>query len=271
MNPPAPDPGAPPRLELGADGVARITLQRPRHRNRLHGEDLAVLQTHFERLRTSSGLRVLVLTGEGQTFSAGYHLGELGAQGAPGDAGHAADASKGPQAFERTVDMLEALPLPTVARLNGGVYGGAVDLALACDFRIGIDGMPLRMPAVRLGLHYYPSGLRRAVTRLGVAAAKRLFLLGEEVDAHTLLGMGYLDELVAPHELDTAVAALVDALAAGAPLALRGMKASIDELAAGRAHGGTLREREALCAGSADLREGLAAYAERRAPRFEGR
>ena len=126
------------------------------------------------------------------------------------------------------------------------------------------------MPAARLGLHYYPGGLRRFVERLGPGAAKRLFLLGEVVDDRVLQATGYLDLLVGADELDAAVASIVRALAAGAPLALRGMKASIDELAGGRADPQALRQRVAACAASDDLREGLAAFAERRAPRFTG-
>jgi enoyl-CoA hydratase/carnithine racemase len=254
-----------PRLTLGTDGVAVLTLRRPRHLNRLHGEDLLALQAHFERLRDAPEVRVLVLTGQGRAFCAGFHLGELGAADGP-----QAGATAGPQAFEHTVDALETLPMPTVARLNGSVYGGATDLALACDFRVGVQGMELRMPAARLGLHYYPSGLRRAVTRLGVAAAKRLFLLGETVDDRTLHAIGVLDALVPSAGLDAAVTAIVDALRAGAPLALRGMKASIDDIAGGRADPAVLRAREAACAGSADLREGLASFSERRPPRFRG-
>jgi enoyl-CoA hydratase/carnithine racemase len=138
-----------PTLAVAADGTARITLARPAHLNRLQREDLLALQTHFETLRHDPAVRALVLTGEGRAFCAGFHLGQLG---------EAPDA--GPQLFERRVDALEALPLPSVARLNGSVYGGATDLALACDFRVGVTGMALRMPAARLGLHYYPSGLR---------------------------------------------------------------------------------------------------------------
>lgn len=246
-----------PDLTIDAAGVATIRLRRPRHLNRLHREDLQALLGHFACLAAEPP-RVLVLTGEGRAFCAGFNLDEL-------------DGAGDPQLFERTVDALEALPLPTLARLNGSVYGGATDLALACDFRIGVAGLELRMPAARLGLHYYPSGMRRYVSRLGLQAAKRLFLLAETVPADELLRLGYLDSCVEPAALDAEVARYADALTAGAPLAVRGMKATLDEIARGELDLARVREREARCAASADLREGIAAFAERRAPVFSGR
>ena len=261
MTPP-PDAG-PPRLAV-ANGLATITLNRPQHLNRLHAEDLLALQAHFQTLAADTSLHAVVLTATGRAFCAGYHLGELGS-------GEADATRQGPQLFEQTVDALEALPVPTICRFNGSVYGGATDLGLACDFRVGIEGMELRMPAARLGLHYYPSGLRRYVNRLGLGAAKRLFLLGEAVQARDLLACGYLDVLAGADALDAEVGVIVNALAAGAPLALRGMKLSLNDIAAGSADEAALRTREALCAGSADLQEGLAAFGDKRAPRFQGR
>jgi enoyl-CoA hydratase/carnithine racemase len=240
---------------MAADGVATITLNRPQHLNRLHREDLLALQAHLDTLAAEPQARVLVLAGTGRVFCAGFHLGELNATDAA--------TTDEPRLFEHTVDRLEALPLPTIARLQGSVYGGATDLALACDFRVGVQGMELRMPAASLGLHFYPSGLQRAVSRLGLAAAKRLFLLAEAVDALALLRMGWLDELVAGDALDDAVRRIVLTLAANAPLAVQGMKLSLNELARGDADPATLREREARCAASDDLRAGLAAFAQR--------
>jgi enoyl-CoA hydratase len=254
--------GGPPLLEIGADGRATITLNRPQHLNRLHREDLAALQAHIATVAANPALRLLVITGRGRAFCAGFHLGELNEADA---------AAADPRAFERMVDALEALPQPTLARLNGGVYGGATDLALACDFRIGVAGMELRMPAARLGLHYYPSGLRRTVNRLGLQAAKRLFLLGEAVDAAELLRFGYLDALADVDALDAAVERFAAALLAGAPLAVAGMKASLNEIARGELDLPRLREREARCSASEDLKEGLAAFAARRTPQFHGR
>ena len=255
-------PAGPPRLDLSDDGVATLTLSRPQHLNRLHREDLRALQAHFATLAASTEVRAVVLTGSGRAFCAGFNIAEL-------EEGRGA-AHHDPQLFEHTVQALEALPLPTVARLNGSVYGGATDLALACDFRVGVTDMELRMPAARLGLHYYPSGLQRYVSRLGLGAAKRLFLLAEAVPADELLQIGYLDYRVPPEALDATVLHLVGTLAAHAPLAVRGMKRSLDEIARGQVDLHALRERVATCAASNDLREGLAAFAERRAPRFTG-
>ena len=106
--------------------------------------------------------------------------------------------------------------------------------------------------------------------RLGLRAAKRLFLLAEEVRAAELLTIGYLDEAVPADGLDAAVDRVAAALADGAPLAVRGMKASLDEIARGEPDPDRMRARQAACAASDDLREGRAAFAERRAPRFKG-
>ncbi|WP_395702839.1 enoyl-CoA hydratase/isomerase family protein [Aquabacterium sp.] len=252
-------PAGPPHCTV-VDGCATIMLNRPAHHNRLHREDLAALQAHCQALAGQPEVRVVLLTASGPSFCAGYHLGDLDA-----------DAHSGPQRFEQTVDAIEALPMPTICRLNGSVYGGATDLALACDFRIGLDTMTLRMPAARLGLHYYPNGLRRYVSRLGLAAAKRMFLLADTLHAPELLHIGYLDQAASAAELDGRVQVLVDAIRAGAPLAVNGMKRSLDEIARGEFDLERLAARAALCAGSEDLREGQAAFAQKRPPRFTGR
>ena len=258
-------PAGTPLLSLH-NGRATLTLNRPAHHNRLHAADLLTLQKQFDALAADPTVKLLVITATGRSFCSGFHIGDLDRDR---DGEHPTPLP-GPHLFEQTVDALEALAVPTICRLNGSVYGGATDLALACDFRIGVHGMTLRMPAARLGLHYYPSGLRRYVTRLGLATAKRLFLLAEEVPADELLALGYLDRLVAPDRLDAEVQHIADALAAGAPLALRGMKTSLNELALGEFHLSSLREREARCARSNDLAEGKKAFAEKRPPRFTG-
>ena len=131
------------------------------------------------------------------------------------------------------VNRLEDLRVPTIAAMNGGVYGGATDLALACDFRIGVHGMRMFMPAARLGIVYYEGGLRRYVTRLGLNNAKRLFLTAATMEADDLLRMGFVSELVEPEQLDETVDALATQIAGNAPLAVAALKAALNDVAAG--------------------------------------
>src|SRR6201995_1805332 len=157
-----------PLLEL--DGArATIRLNRPKHLNRLQPDDLDALLKLFDRIEDDPAVRVLVLTGTGRAFSAGYDLNSVAER-----ATSAVEEKSAGSAFEVVVNRLEDLGVPTICRLNGGVYGGSTDLALACDFRIGLDSCEMFMPAARLGLHYYKSGIMRYTTRLGVDNAQKL-------------------------------------------------------------------------------------------------
>ena len=249
------------------EGRATIRLNRPREHNRIEPDDLAVLRETFTRIDEDTKVRVLVLTGTGKSFSSGYHIGALVERHAQKRDG----AEPGSDSFERVVDRLEALRVPTIAALNGGVYGGSTDLALACDFRIGVDGMKLLMPAARLGIVYYPSGIERYVARLGVAAAKKLFLTAQPIDTQEMLRIGYLDWCVPAAELMARVDALAATLAANAPLALAGLKRAINEIAGGRLDRAALAAARSHCAASEDHAEALKAWSEKRTPLFRGR
>jgi enoyl-CoA hydratase/carnithine racemase len=249
-----------------AEGRATVRLNRPREHNRLEPDDLAVLRQTFTRVDGDPAIRVLVLTGTGKSFSSGYHIGAL--------VERHGDTERRPEdneAFETVVNLLAALRIPTIAALQGSVYGGATDLALACDFRIGVEGMRMLMPAARLGIVYYPSGIERYVSRLGVGAAKRLFLTAEAIEAEEMRRVGYLDEIVPAAELAARVDALAATLAANAPLALSGLKRAIDGIAAGRLDRAALAEARARAAASDDHAEALKAWSEKRKPVFQGR
>ncbi|CCD85990.1 Putative enoyl-CoA hydratase [Bradyrhizobium sp. ORS 285] len=257
---PADDAPTPPLLSIEGSR-ATIRLNRPRHLNRLQPEDLGTLIGLFDRVEADASLRVLILTGTGRAFSAGYDLGSIGgAETSP--AGGA-----GPS-FEAVADRLEDLALPTICRINGGVYGGSTDLALACDFRIGVDTAEMFMPAARLGLHYYPSGIKRYVSRLGVDNAKRLFLTAEKIGAAEMLRIGYLTSMVAADSLDAEVDRLATQLAGNAPAAMRGMKRAINEFAHGALDDAAARRRHQDSLSGDEIREGMRSFAEKRAPRF---
>jgi enoyl-CoA hydratase len=247
-----------------AEGRATIRLNRPRQHNRIEPDDLAMLDETFARIDRDPTVRVLVLTGTGKSFSSGYHIGAL-VERHGGNAGPLNEVS-----FETVVDRLEALRVPTIAALQGSVYGGATDLALACDFRIGVSGIRMLMPAARLGIVYYPSGIERYVSRLGVAAAKRLFLTAEPIEADEMRRIGYLDEIVPADALEARVDALAATLAGNAPLALAGLKQAINGVAAGRLDQEALAASRARSAASDDHAEALKAWSEKRQPVFKG-
>jgi enoyl-CoA hydratase/carnithine racemase len=248
---------------LDVDGArATIRLNRPKHLNRLQPNDLDALMKLFDRIEADPAIRVLVLTGTGRAFSAGYDLGSIAERAA-----NAQEQTAG-SAFEVMVNRLEDLAVPTICRLNGGVYGGSTDLALACDFRIGVDSCEMFMPAARLGLHYYKSGIQRYVSRLGLDNAKRLFLTAERIGAAEMLRIGYLTAMVPAEALDEEVDKLVAILAGNAPIAMRGMKRTINEIARGRLdeEGADRRHRDSMR--SAEIKEGIKAFAEKRPPKF---
>jgi enoyl-CoA hydratase len=253
---------SPPVLEL--DGArATIRLNRPQHLNRLQADDLDVVLDLFDRIETDPVVRVLVLTGTGRAFSAGYDLNSVAER-----AVSTIEQRSAGSAFEAVVNRLEDLGVPTICRLNGGVYGGSTDLALACDFRIGVDSCEMFMPAARLGLHYYRSGIARYVARLGVDNAKRLFLTAEKIGAAEMLRIGYLTAVVPAEALDEEVDRLATILAGNAPLAMRGMKRTINEFARGKLDeaAADLRHRESMRGD--EIKEGISAFSEKRPPRF---
>ncbi len=247
-------------LKVDVDGtVATITLNRPAKHNLLQISDMGAFTALLDDIDGRDDLRVLVLTGTGErSFCAGVDLGAV----------QETDWSNNP--LERLCDRMEAMAVPTVCALNGSVYGGACDLALACDFRIGVDGMKLVMPPARLGVIYHETGLKRFVERLGPQVARRLFLVSEIMPSDELLTIGFLDRVVARGDLVRTVETFVDELAGMSPLAVRGMKRAINEISRGTLDAARLKEETLACFASDDLAEGLAASRQKRKPDFRG-
>ncbi|MGJ7915817.1 enoyl-CoA hydratase/isomerase family protein [Massilia sp. LXY-6] len=206
-----------PRLVING-AVATVTLRRPRQHNRIDPGDIAVLQRHFDTVEAASAVRVLVLTGTGdKTFSSGYTIDAI--------------VEKLDRSFEDLLDRLEDFPLPTICALNGSVYGGATDLALCCDYRIGVHGTRMFMPAAKFGLHYYPGGMRRYLTQLGLAHTKRLFLGAQTIEADEMWRIGFLTELVQAGELGQRVASTAEAIIGCEPKTVASIKRQLNQLA----------------------------------------
>jgi enoyl-CoA hydratase/carnithine racemase len=249
---------------LTIDGsTATLTLRRASLRNSLTNDDLHTLLAHFDALNRNNAVQVVVLRahtlGQKQAvFSAGYNVG--GFENDP----------MAPLFFEKIPEALERLRPITICALNGSVYGGATDLVLACDFTVAQRGMSWRMPACALGLHYYPSGLRRYVSRFGLQASKRAFLLGQSMPFEDLENLGLFETLVEADAFETALHELVTTLNSMAPFALAATKRSLNEIAAGLYNEPALKERSRHSVYSQDFAEGRLAFAERRAPQFTG-
>ena len=260
---PVTDAPTPPQLHIEG-GVATLVLNRPAQRNRLDNLDLQTLLAHFERIEADPSVRVLVLTANtaGQAkpvFCAGYDIGGFD------------QASDNPLAFEHIPDRLASLRPVTVCALNGSVYGGATDLVLACDLRIGLQGVEWRMPATALGLHYYPSGLQRYVSRFGLLATQRAFLTARPFSTAQLQALGLFEAVSDAAGWQATLEALLHDVLALAPMAVQETKRSINEIALGQMQPQRLRERERLTQASADFAEGKNAFAQKRRPVFTGR
>ena len=177
----------------------------------------------------------------------------------------------GERVLGRAADAIATCPVPVIGVLNGAAAGGALELASACDWRVASPEARFAMPAAtRLGVVYAAEGLARFVALMGPARARLLFLTGAPVDARRALELGLVDEVVdEPVALWASARAAARAVADAAPIAVAGTRAVIDALARGDAPevARTWRRRAFE---SRDHREGLAAFAERRPPRFTG-
>lgn len=238
-----------------AGAIATITLRRPDVANRLEPEDLETLRGFIREVNARREVLVLRLCAQGRHFCAGFNIGSV------------ADGNTG-EHFEALANELERARPVTIAAINGGVYGGATDLALACDFRIGVETTQMFVPAARLGLLFYRGGLQRYVSRLGLNAAKKLLLTAATFDAAQMLACGFLDTVVAPAALHEEVERLSGELAGMAPLALLGMKKHLNRIASGTLDEDEFGRDVAQADASQDLREGALAWKEKRKPVF---
>jgi len=239
------------------DGVAQLCFNRGSRHNALGHVELRAIGAALDTLAKDT--RVLMIASEGsRTFCAGADLSELSSGVLTGDQ------------FQAVTNRIAALSIPTLCVLSGNVFGGGVELAMSCDFRIGSDDIMMRIPAAAIGLCYPIDGIEKLVNRLGPGVAKRLLVAAEELNAQQMRELGLLDWLASPSTLSATARDRAEQLAGLAPVAVRSMKDIIDRCASGvldRDYARTLSDR---CSQSTDLQEGLAAARERRTPSFKG-
>lgn len=257
------------RIDIEHDGfVAVVTIANEARANSLDDAMLASLASQLE-ADALGDVRAVVLTGEGdRNFSGGVDL-----QARDGEA--LTDAVRtGERLLGRAAAAVEGCPVPVIAAINGSAFGGALEIAMAADWRIAARGARLGMPPARLGWVYAAEGIQRFVRVAGAPATRELFLTGRPIDVDRARQIGLVNRVVDRIELLELAIAEAQAVAANGPIAVAGMRSVIraieDGLAPSEASEIAERWRQRAFQ-SEDIEEGLRAFREKRDPDFTGR
>ena len=250
--------------------ITWITLSRPDKLNAFAGtmrEDLLAALQNADR---DEACRVVVLTGAGRAFCAGGDVGFMAGLQKESDT----DAFRGLLDRGREIVMtIRSMTRPVIASINGVAAGAGCNLALACDYRIASDRAQLGETFVRIGLHPDWGGTWLLPRLIGRSRALEILMTGRMVDSREALAIGMVDRMVPHEELMSATESLANALAAGPPIAIRGIKRALEASGGNDLDEQLELEAEHQLASfrSDDAREGMAAFFEKRAPRFEGK
>jgi methylglutaconyl-CoA hydratase len=248
-------------------GTAWVTLNRPDVRNALSRSVNLELTEIASDLEGRESVRAIVITGAGdKAFCAGADLKERKGVSAQ-------DTGPYISAIGTAIETWGELRKPTIAMMNGSAYGGGLELALACDLRVIVEGAELGLTEVRLGIIPGAGGTQRLPRLIGEARAKELILLGRRISAARAAEIGLVHQVVPRAQLRATIDGILAELAGCAPLSVSAAKSAIE-----RGHGralsdGLVIERECYdrTLFSEDRDEGLAAFAEGRPPRYQGR
>lgn len=250
--------------DIDGAGTAWVTLNRPAVHNAFDEALIAALTDAFRRLGADAGVRAVVLRGAGKSFSAGGDLNWMKRSAAYSEAENVRDAER----LAAMLDALNRLPRPTIALVHGAAMGGGVGLVAACDMAIAAEGAVFSLSEVRLGL--LPAVIAPYVlAAIGSRQARRYFLSAERIGATEARQIGLVHEVVAPAALEARGRALLAVLANNSPEAMAAAKDLIAAIAGRPIDGKVRREtarRIAEARASAEGREGIAAFLEKRRP-----
>jgi enoyl-CoA hydratase/carnithine racemase len=251
------------------NGVGTITLNRPEKRNALNLRMFGELAEAVELLGATEGVRVIVVRGEGPSFCAGIDVSELaGLASASAD-----DVRSLATTAQRPSVALMASERPTVAVVHGHALGAGLQLAVACDLRVAAEDTSFGVLEIRFGLIPDLGGPHRLVSLVGSAAAMELMWTGRRVEGVEALRLGLVNRAVPLERLEEESNELVGSLAAVPPITVRLGKRLVEsaQLQPFEDHLAAAREAQVACVASEDHREAVAAFLERREPKFAGR
>jgi enoyl-CoA hydratase len=254
----------------GYIGVLRFN--RPERRNALSPGMLIEVHRTLQGWAQDPDIRTVVITGAGdQAFSSGYDIAAIPTNVTPDVVERLRDSNP----LELALRSVKDFPYPTIGMINGHCFGVALNLALCCDLRTGAEDAPIGMPAARLGVVYPWDGIAQFVQVLGMARARQVFFTARTYRGAEAQAMGLVDRLAPRAELEGTTFALAEDIAGNAPLALKGIKRTLNLLeTAAPLSADARREADALMAAafqSEDVKEAQLAFMEKRKPRFVGR
>jgi enoyl-CoA hydratase/carnithine racemase len=257
-------------LDRPAEAVARLTIANEARRNALDHDILNALAEALPTLADGIDTRCVVITGSGEVFSAGYDIAGIDPERFEAEA-----EALVAHPFHAAMEAVSAHPYPVLAAINGHCLGGGLELAVRCDLRVCASDAKLGMPPAKLGLIYGHTGLRRFIDVIGVARTKELFLLGRNLDAEAAERIGLVNQVAPANDLERVALEVAAEVAGNAPISMRGNKHAIETLARSPTltpeQEAELVELRRTSFRSADLREGIQAFGEKRKPRWTGR
>jgi 2-(1,2-epoxy-1,2-dihydrophenyl)acetyl-CoA isomerase len=263
------NPDEPHLLAENRDGVALLTLNRPERLNALSGPMIELAVAALERSADDPAVGCIVLTGSGRGFCAGGDVTAMGGNAAAMTLEQQVDRQR---AIHRFSALLRGLPKVSIAAINGACAGAGMGLALACDLRLAADGAKFTTAFAKVGFSGDFGITWPLVRAVGEARAKELLFLSEVITARQALDLGLLNRVLPAADLLPAALELAARIARGPRVAYRYMKENVH--AAATAGYLDLLDREAFAqrrtAATADHREGVAAFLDKRAPRFTG-
>ena len=240
------------------EGIATLSFDNPARRNALGSQELDAIERALGALDATTRF-LLITSSDDRIFCAGADLTQI------------RDGSLNGDRFQSVTNQIAELSVPTIAVLTGNVFGGGAELALSCDFRLGREGIAMRIPAAAIGLCYPVQGIERLTKRLGVPLAKRLLVAAETFSADDMLALSLVDRIVPAAQLREEAEAYARALVALAPMAVTSMLTIIRQLEVGEMDQKTAADLAKACAASEDVQEGILAQREKRAANFKNR